>query len=169
MNKGELIVATRLFDELIHLPRLPTTNDEPPKIFYNYALLLIKRGRLDEAEVVLKQTITAHPSYASAQHELALLLASRGRHDEAIVTLSEALSLELPSARRGKYAFNLASIHAEIGDLRSAEGYLIDACKADPTETSYTSALAAVRRRLSDIAVPDERPPTVTSDSRATQ
>jgi tetratricopeptide (TPR) repeat protein len=168
MNKGDLVMATHLFDELIRLPRLPTTNEEPPKIFYNYALLLIKQGRLDDAEVVLKQTITAHPSYASAQHELALLLASRGRHDEAIVTLSKALSLELPSAKRGKYAFNLASIHAESGDLRSAEQHLIDACKADPTETSYTSALTAVRRRLSDMASSDERPPIVTSDSRET-
>lgn len=143
---GDLPEALRLFGALVALPRLPTANEELPKVFYNYALLLRKLGRHREAEHALRHAISENAAYASAYNELALLLADTGRLEEAVEPLTAALALALPADRRARYAFNLASIHAERGDLPAAERQLAVACAAAPARADYALALETLRR-----------------------
>ena len=145
-DAGDLAEATRLFEALVRLPRLPTASDEPAKIFYNYALLLRKSGKPREAETALRRVLSTNGSYGSAYNELALLLADEDRLEEAIGLLTTALALPLPAERRARYAYNLASIHAEIGNQSAAERCLQIACTAAPSQTAYVRALEALRR-----------------------
>lgn len=148
-DTGDLAEATRLFEALVNLPRLPTANDESTKVFYNYGLLLKKLGRHREAEAALRHALSTNAGYGSAYNELALLLADGGRLDEAVEPLSTALALPLPPDRRARYAFNLASIHAERGDLQAAEQFLAIASAAAPSQTAYARALEALQRERS--------------------
>jgi len=165
---GDLAEATRLFEALVHLPRLPTTNDEPAKVFYNYALLLRKLGKPHEAERSLRHALSCNAGYGSAYNELALLLADSGRFDEAVEPLTTALALPLPAERRARYAFNLASIHVERGDLSAAERQLAIACVAAPSQADYARALEAVRsRRSKDVVDPEAQTPTTATSQEA--
>lgn len=145
-DAGDLAEAKRLFEALVNLPRLPTANDEPAKVFYNYALLLRKLGKPREAEGALRHALSTNAAYGSAYNELALLLADGGRLDEAVEPLTTALALPMPAERRARYAFNLASIHAERGDLPAAERQLAVACAAAPSRADYAQALETLRR-----------------------
>jgi tetratricopeptide (TPR) repeat protein len=152
-DAGELAEASRLFEALVNLPRLPTSSDEPAKIFYNHARLLRKLGKPREAEGALRHALSTNAAYGSAYNELALLLADDGRLDEAVEPLTTALALPLPADRRARYACNLASIHAERGDLQAAERQLAVACAAAPSRADYARALESLRSNRSPEAI----------------
>lgn len=153
MEAGEFGQAEMLFETLATLPRLPTAEHSPSKVFYNYALVLRRLGRNDEAERALRYAINSNPAYASALNELALLLAAGGRLKEAVEPLTTALAIPLPAERRARYAFNLATIYAELGDTTAAERQLLVACAAEPSRTDYARWLETLRRHKAMDAV----------------
>lgn len=66
----------------------------------------------------------------------------------------KALALApLPADRRARYAYNLASIHAERGDLPAAERQLAVACAATPSRADYARALESLRSHRSPEAI----------------
>jgi hypothetical protein len=66
----------------------------------------------------------------------------------------KALALApLPADRRARYAYNLASIHAERGDLPAAERQLAVACAAGPSRADYARALESLRSHRSPEAI----------------
>jgi hypothetical protein len=58
---------------------------------YNYAICLIKVGKLDESEKYLRQALKLKPSYADVWNDLGWVLATQGRRKEAEVCYRTAL------------------------------------------------------------------------------
>lgn len=83
-HNGDNRRARELFERAAELD----TDDATARLFVSASLL--QEGRQDEAEVLLRQTISQHPDNAQAIVGLAQLLASRGEFDEAATLFSRA-------------------------------------------------------------------------------
>ncbi len=97
-----------------------TDSHNPPSAakalaYYNWAVCLIKLGKLDESEAPLRQAIDIEPNLLMAGRALASLLVEQNRNDEAkefLINLSEIVDDKLEVLRL------LKAVCQKIGDWR---------------------------------------------------
>ncbi len=84
----------------------------------NLGTLLLKLGRIDEAESYLRESLSYNATFAQARYQLGVLLEKQKKYPEAIQELSQAATSD-PSSPEPHYA--LARIYRQLGDSKSAE------------------------------------------------
>jgi tetratricopeptide (TPR) repeat protein len=97
----------------------------------NYAVNLVRSGRLAEAEAHARQAVAANPAIPDAQRTLGVVLLAEGRADEGIAALEEARSLDPtdPSIHQ-----NLGEAYGAKGDLGAAALAFLDAVQYRPDD-----------------------------------
>jgi predicted CXXCH cytochrome family protein len=116
----------------------------------NLAQLYSASDRPEEAERVLRQAIVHTPTEGELYYSLGLLLAERGRMADAADALGQA-ARRMPDRARVHYNHGLAEQRA--GRDSRAEPALLRATELDPTEASFSQAIAvfyAQRSRWKD-------------------
>ncbi len=84
----------------------------------NLGSLLSRIGKLDAAEISLRESIGCDPALSQSRYQLGVVLEKQGRVAEAIQELSQAAALN-PAYAEPHYA--LARIYRRTGDLKKAE------------------------------------------------
>lgn len=120
-NLGLCWEALGHYDEALHAYRQAVDlNHQPvcsPWPALNLGALLIKMNRLDEADLVLKDSLHCDPRFPNAHYQLGLLLEKRGMYPEAIEQLQSAVALK-PSFADPYYALGRAYRH--LGESKKA-------------------------------------------------
>ncbi len=108
--------AIRYYQEGIHLNRqLPSPSAWPP---LNLATLLIKDGKLDEAEPLLKESLRYDPRFSKAHFQTGLLLYKKKRDIEAVEALRQAVKTD-PSFPEPHYI--LGKVYRRLGNSHEAD------------------------------------------------
>jgi len=107
------------------------------RVMQNFAILLSRFGRLDEAAALLQRAIALEPLVGASQLNLSTYLTALGRYDEAEAAVRKAIELQPQAA--GYYA-KLAIIQI----LRGKSGAAVESAKKEtnPFWRTYTFALA---------------------------
>ena len=113
---GKYDKAVRNYLEAIRLNRLKNLKSPWPSL--NLGTLLLKQGKLNEAEPHLKEALEYDPRLAKAHYQSGLLLEKQRKDDEAIRQFVEAASLD-PAYAEPHYA--LGRIYQRKGDAQRAE------------------------------------------------
>jgi len=119
-----------------------------PDAYYNYGVLLIMEGKLDEAEQSFRKALAISPSYAAAHNDLGNILERQGKLPEAVAEYRKAIESD-PGFRRAH--FNLARLF--IHQRNYAEGVvqlLQTRTPVDEETPSYLYALGAAYGRAGD-------------------
>jgi tetratricopeptide (TPR) repeat protein len=113
---GKYDEAVKTYQEAIRRNReKPLSSPWPP---LNLGTLLIKLGRLEEAEAALKESLRYDARFPQAHYELGLLLEKQKKDDEALAALRQATALN-PSYAEPYYA--LGRIYKRRGEVKNAE------------------------------------------------
>lgn len=122
-NLGLCYEALGRFDEAIKtyqaaavLNREKTTPSPWPPL--NLGALLVKMGKLDEAEASLKESLSYDPNFPQALYQKGLLLEKQKRDDEAIQVLRQAANLD-PTYAEPHYV--LGRIYNRKGETQNAQ------------------------------------------------
>ena len=122
--------------------------DQFPDAYYNYGILLVLEGKLNEAEKAFRQALELRPSYADARNNLGNLLERQGKFREAIAEYEKAIEIR-PDFRQAH--FNLGRIL--VNQQRYAEGIRHLQQTLTPVDGStpaYLYALGAAYGRAGD-------------------
>jgi predicted TPR repeat methyltransferase len=104
-----------------------------------------KRGRLQEAEAIYLELLSAQPNDADALHYLGVLRMGQRRRDEAIELVSRALKV----APRNAHAWNsLGNMVASTGKLAAAEFAFKSALELQPDFLEALYNLGNLQRRM---------------------
>ena len=113
---GKHTEALENYKEAVRLNRqAPRGSPWPP---LNLALLLLKSGKLDEAEAYVRESLRYDPAFAQAHCHLGVLLEKQRKPEEAVKELDQAATLD-PAYPDPHYA--LARIYRKRGDLDKAD------------------------------------------------
>jgi tetratricopeptide (TPR) repeat protein len=108
---GKYDEAIQTYKEAIRLNRQkPVLSPWPP---LNLATLLVKIGRLEEAETFLQESLRYDPRFPKAHYQMGLLLEKQSKDNEAIRELNEAAALD-PTYPEPHYV--LGKIYRRTGD-----------------------------------------------------
>jgi tetratricopeptide (TPR) repeat protein len=119
-----------------------------PDAYYNHGVLLLKEGRLDEAQAAFVKALEINPSYASARNDLGYLLERQGNLDAAAAEYRKAVE-EQPDFRKAR--FNLARILVNRQQYSEAVGQLEQTLTpVDEQTPAYLYALGAAYGRAGD-------------------
>jgi Flp pilus assembly protein TadD len=115
-------------------------------------LLLMEKGRHDEAMVHLRRALEIHPKPADAHSNLGLLLMDMGRDDESAVHLLKALEI---NPRQADAHNNLGALLARKGRLDEAAAHLRKALELHPdhAEVHYNLGDLLARRGRMEEAI----------------
>jgi TolB-like protein len=106
-------------------------------VMQNFAILLSRFGRLNEAVALLQRAIALEPLYSASHKNLSTYLTSLGRYDEAEAAARKAIELQPQSAQNYTH---LAIIHILRG--KSAAAVEFAKKETDPFWRTYALALA---------------------------
>jgi len=121
-----------------------------PDAYYNYGVLLIMEGKLDEAEQAFRKALAISPSYAAAHNDLGNVLERQGKLAEAAAEYGKAIEGD-PSFRRGH--FNLGRLLINQHKYAEAiEQLLQTRTPVDEETPTYLYALGAAYGRAGDSA-----------------
>jgi tetratricopeptide (TPR) repeat protein len=113
---GKYDEAIQTYQKATRLNRLRRLNSAWPPL--NFGTLLVKLGKLEQAEPYLRESLSYDPKFARAHYQLGILLEKQRKEGEAIQELNQAASLD-PSYPEPHYA--LGRIYQRKGDIRNAE------------------------------------------------
>ena len=99
------------------------------RIFSNYGLILKNKGKLREAEILLKKTIQLNPNWSEAHNNMGTIQKDLGKLSEAELSLRKSIELNPESANA--YS-NLGNILRELKKFKDAEISLRKAIEIDP-------------------------------------
>ncbi len=119
-----------------------------PIVFSNYGIILIKLGKLKEAEILIRKAIKIKPDYAEAHTNLGSILKSFGNLEEAVVHQRKAIELKPDFAQA--YS-NLGNILKDLGNLEEAEIVLKKAIELNPDFPEAHSNLGDVLNNLGNL------------------
>lgn len=121
-----------------------------PDAYYNYGVLLIMEGKLDQAEQAFRKALAISPSYAAAHNDLGNLLERQGKLPEAAAEYRKAIESD-PGFRRAH--FNLGRLLVYQRRYADAIEQLLQTRTPTDEETSaYLYALGAAYGRAGDSA-----------------
>jgi tetratricopeptide (TPR) repeat protein len=113
---GKYEQAIQAYQEAIRLNRLKLPSSPWPLL--NLGALLVKLGRLEEAENYLKESLQDDPRFPQAHYQMGLLLEKRNKDAEATRELEQAAALN-PSYAEPYYV--LGKIYRRKGDEEGAD------------------------------------------------
>jgi len=113
---GKLDDAVEAYRQAVRLNRESQPGSLWPAL--NFGSLLIKLGRLEEAELNLKEALQSDPKLPRAHYQMGLLLEKQKKDAEAIQELRQAAALN-PAYAEPYYA--LGKIYQRMGDRQQAE------------------------------------------------
>jgi tetratricopeptide (TPR) repeat protein len=108
--------ATRIYNKAILLNRSRVVPSPWPPL--NLGTLLVKLGRLDEAETCLQESLKYDPHFPKAHYEMGILLDKQGKEEAAIQELLEAARYD-PVHPEPHYL--LGQIYARTGEKSKAD------------------------------------------------
>lgn len=113
----------------------------PPGCTLPEALRLHQQGHLDEAEIIYRKILAAHPGQTDALNLLATLCQQQGDHPTAITLLEKAIALQ---ADRPDYHSNLGSAYRSMHQHRKAINAFRKALVLNPghPESEFNLALS---------------------------
>jgi tetratricopeptide (TPR) repeat protein len=119
-----------------------------PKAHYDYGLLLMARGRFQEAEEAFRRATQIDPSYAEAHNNLGYLLERQGKLPEALAEYRKALESK-PDYRRAH--FNLGRVLVNQQKYQEGIEQLSQTLTPEDEHTpTYLYALGAAYGRVGD-------------------
>ena len=118
-------------DERIWLDTL-SKNPSSPLAHNNLGVLLLGRGRAEEAIPHFREALRFKPDYPEAQYNLGFSLALRGQLDDAIAHYQEAVRLK-PDYEVAHY--NMAVVLAARGRLEEAAAHYGETVKINPNSS----------------------------------
>ncbi|MGA2508301.1 MAG: tetratricopeptide repeat protein [Chitinispirillaceae bacterium] len=107
-----------------------TRNDNCWLAHNNLGLLLMNRGRTDEAMAHYQKALEINPNYGDAHYNLGILLEKMGRTDEAMAHLLKTLELDPNYADAHN---NLGLLLMNMGRTDEAMAHLLKALEINPT------------------------------------
>jgi tetratricopeptide (TPR) repeat protein len=124
--------------------------DKYPDAYYNYGVLLMKEGKLGEAQAEFATALKINPLYADAHNDLGYVLESQGKLDDAASEYRKAAE-ERPDFRKAH--FNLARLLVTQRRYSEAIEQLQQTLTPVDEETAaYLYALGAAYGRAGDHA-----------------
>ncbi len=109
-----------------------------------------RRGRIDDAEVLVQELVDEDPSFRSYTAMGRLLAADRSRADEAEQAFRSALEAATPEEKKDAYR-NLASLHFNLGREDDAVATLEEGVKTVDDRLELIYLLARFHRSRGDI------------------
>ncbi|MCS6851376.1 MAG: tetratricopeptide repeat protein [Gemmataceae bacterium] len=106
--------------------------------FYR-AVELHKQGKLDEAELIYRQTLDDNPDNADALHLLGVIAHQRGQAEKAVRFMRRAVALKPEAA---VFHSNLAEAHRALGQLPDAVSHAEKAVRLEPHNADAHNHLA---------------------------
>ena len=113
---GKYDEAIQTYQEAIRLNRQRRLSSPWPPL--NLGTLLVKLGRLEEADASLRESLRYDPKFPQAHYQLGLLLEKQKKDGEALQELQEAAALD-PSYPEPHYV--LGRIYRKKGDTKNAD------------------------------------------------
>jgi tetratricopeptide (TPR) repeat protein len=113
---GKYDEAIDTYREAIRRNRAKTPSSPWPPL--NLGTLLIKLGRLEEAEGVLRESLRYDADFPEAHYQMGLLLEKQKKDAEAVTELRQAATLK-PTYAEPHYV--LGRIYKRLGDKKNAE------------------------------------------------
>ena len=108
--------AYKSYQEANRLNRQKSPSSPWPPL--NQASLLLKLGKLEEAEASLKESLKYQPKFPQAHYHLGMLLEKQKKFPEAVQELKQATEAD-PSYPEPHYA--LGRIYRSLGDIQNSE------------------------------------------------
>jgi superkiller protein 3 len=122
--------------------------DKYPDAYYNYGVLMLKEGKLDQAQAAFANALKINPLYASAHNDLGYLLERQGKLEQAAAEYQKAVE-EQPNFRKAR--FNLARILVNQQHYSDGIAQLQQTLTPVDEETAaYLYALGAAYGRAGD-------------------
>lgn len=121
-----------------------------PDAYYNYGVLLIMQGKLDEAEQAFRKALAISPSYAAAHNDLGNLLERQGKLPEAAAEYRKATESD-PGFRRAHFNLGRLLVHQRLY-ADGIEQLLQTRTPTDEETPAYLYALGAAYGRAGDNA-----------------
>jgi len=116
---GQYDEAERTWQEANRLNRAQRPSSAWPPL--NFGIMLLKLGKLEAAEVHLREALQYDPKFAEPHYRLGMLLEKQGKTAEAIEELTQAASFD-PSYPEPQYA--LARLYRQTGESEKAQAAL---------------------------------------------
>ena len=118
---------------------------EDKRVFSNYSLILIRLGKLKEAEFLTRKALQLDPNYAIAHSNLGGILKELGNLKEAELSTRKALQLN-PNIVMAN--MNLGGMLIDFGNLKEAEFFTRKALELNPKLADAYSNLGLILRDL---------------------
>ena len=119
---------------------------------HNYAVDLLKAGRVAAAESHARTATTLKPQVADAQQTLGVALLALGRADEGIAALERARTLDPDD---GKTLQNLGEAYGAKGDMRRALAAFLEAARRLPDDPFVLNRAGWILATASDASLRD--------------
>jgi len=113
---GQFDEAIKTYEDAVRLNRQKKPGSPWPPL--NLGTLLIKLGRLEDAEASLKESLSYNPNFPQGLYQMGLLLEKQKKDDEAIEALRRAVTLD-PTYAEPHYV--LGRIYKRKGEAENAQ------------------------------------------------
>lgn len=113
---GKYDEAIQAYQDALRLNREKTQNSPWPAM--NLGALLVKLGKLSDAETYLREALRLNPKFPQARYQLGLLLEKQKKDDEALEELQQAAALN-PAYPEPHYL--MGKIYRSRGDAKRSD------------------------------------------------
>jgi tetratricopeptide (TPR) repeat protein len=149
-QQGQYPVALQRFDAAMTIdPRNPDTYYNKAAVLHRTGLVNRDQNSLSQAESFYQQCLALDPNHVDCHRGLAVLLTETGRKEQAF-TLLKNWTVRSPQSADAQV--ELARLHEEYSDPRSAELALNSALRIDLNNWRAHAALGRLREQSGDYA-----------------
>ena len=114
---------------------------EDTRVFNNYGMILIRLGKLKDAELSIRKAIELNPNFAKAYVSLGTILKELGKAKDAELSIRKAIELNSKDAEAHS---NLGIILKDLGKLKDAELSIRKAIELKPNFATAFHSLSTL-------------------------
>ena len=118
---------------------------DDPRVFSNYAGILLENGNLKEAEILLRKALELKPDYPKAHANLGKIFVDMGKLKDAELSYLKAIEL---NPKDPEAHSNLGKILSDLGKLQEAELLCLKAIELNPNYANAYNNLGNILSRL---------------------